>query len=310
MRKILDFKDFSLFEAEVSESKSSIFDLENNLAYQTIKDLRTATINGKEYTFICVGSGMSAYAESVSKTDKKIGDIISKMASKKDQTLVFSPDGIYVMSEAAGNGVMTLASSIFSYVKEGSITAGISVIYTFKKINIYYKNKGEEPFNNIKENSAEIFNVIMKDLYKLAEESPKASEAVSVLVVGAYKSSTSSFKTIPNFLNDCIYKTAKDTGIRSVNIGQGIEDFYKVAQNTLDNLNIPINKTIEEGIEKLSSAIEKGVRKTEIFSARLRKEAGESLRKLQNRIAPTAKIILSKSKPVWDSISGKKKRMN
>jgi hypothetical protein len=310
MEKILDFKEFSLFESEVSDSKSKIFDLENSLSYQTIKDLRTLTINGKEFTFICIGSGMSTYAESVSKEDKKIGDVISKMADKKDKVLAFTPEGIYVISEATSNGIMTLASSIFSYVKEGSITAGISVVYTFKRINAYYTNKGEAPFNNMKENSSELFNTIIKDLYKLAESSPKASEAISVLVVGAYKASTSSFKTLPDFLNKSIYDPAKEVGLRSVNIGQNIEEFYKVAQNTLDNLNIPINKTIEEGVEKLSSYIEKGVRKGEIFATRLRKESGEALRKLQSRIAPTAKIILSKSKPIWDSISGKKKRMN
>ncbi len=307
MKKILDFKDFSLFESEISEAKSSLFDFEDNLVYQTIKDLRTTTISGKEYTFICVGSGMETYAKSISEKNKKAGEIVSKMAAHKDKVLAFSSDGIYIISEAVCNGIMSLSSSIFSYVKEGEITAGISVVYILKKINTYYKDKGEEPFNNMKEDSASFFKLVISDLYKLAEKSPKASEAISVLVVGCYKSSTSSFKTIPNFLEDCVYKTAKEAGIRSVNIGQGIEDFYKVAQNTLNNLSVPINKTIEEGVEKLSEVIERGIRKGGIFATRLKKESGDALKKLQDRIAPTGKAIIAKSKPIWDSIAGKKR---
>lgn len=307
MEKILDFNDFSLFENEIADSKSNLFDFENKLVYQTIKDLRTTTISGKEYTFICIGSGMETYAKSISEKDKKIGEVLSKMAAHKDKVLAFCSDGIYIISEAVCNGIISMSSSIFSYVKEGSITAGISVVYILKKINSYYKNKGGEPFNNMKENSSDLFKLVITDLYKLAESSPKASEAVSVLVVGGYKSSTSSFKTIPNFLEDCLYKTAKDVGIRSVNIGQNIEDFYKVAQNTLNNLSVPINKTIEEGVEKLSEVIEKGIRKGGIFATRLKKESGDALKTLQARIAPTGKAIIAKSKPIWDSIAGKKR---
>lgn len=307
MEKILDFKDFYLFEKEISESKSGIFDLENKLVYQSIKDLRTTTINGKEYTFICIGSGMESYAKSTIEKDKQISEILLKMSSHKDKVLAFCNDGIYIISEAVCNGIMSLSSSIFSYVKDGSITVGVSVEYILKKINTYYKDRGDEPFNNMKDNPSEFFKLVIRDLYKLAETSPKASEAISVLVVGSYKSSTSSFKTIPNFLDACIYKEAKDSGVRSVNVGQNIEDFYKVAQNTLNNLNIPINKTIEEGTEKLSDIIEKGIRKSGIFASRLKKESGEALKSLQNRIAPSGKSILSKSKPIWDSIAGKKR---
>lgn len=307
MKKILDFKDFYLFEKEISESKSSIFDLENKLVYQSIKDLRTTTINGKEYTFICIGSGMESYAKSTIEKDKQISEILLKMSSHKDKVLAFCNDGIYIISEAVCNGIMSLSSSIFSYVKDGSITVGVSVEYILKKINTYYKDRGDEPFNNMKDNPSEFFKLVIRDLYKLAETSPKASEAISVLVVGSYKSSTSSFKTIPNFLDECIYKEAKDSGVRSVNVGQNIEDFYKVAQNTLNNLNIPINKTIEEGTEKLSDIIEKGIRKSGIFASRLKKESGEALKSLQNRIAPSGKSILAKSKPIWDSIAGKKR---
>lgn len=307
MKKILDFKEFSLFENEISDAKSSLFDFENKLVYQTLKDLRTTTISGKEYTFICVGSGMDSYAKSISKKDEKLGETISKMAEHKDKVLAFCSEGIYIISEAVCNGIISLSSSIFSYVKDGSITAGISVVYILKKINSYYKNHGREPFDNMKDDPSGFFKLVIGDLYKLAESSPKASEAVSVLVVGSYKSSTSSFKTISDFLDDCVYKTAKDLGIRSVNIGQGIDDFYRVAQNTLNNLGVPINKTIEEGIEKLSEIIEKGIRKSGTFANRLKKESGDSLRKLQDRIAPAGKAIILKSKPIWDSIAGKKR---
>lgn len=307
MRNILPFKDFLLLEGEENSNKSSLFDLDNKLVYQTLKDIRTATINGKEYTFMCIGSGMAGYAESVSKQNENLGKILSKIAENKDKVLVFSPDGIYVISEAVSNGIMSLAFSIFSYVKEMSITAGSSIVYGFKRINSYFEKNGESPFNQMKQDPTGIFNTILTDLYKLAEDSSKASEAISVLVVGGYKSSTSSFKTIPNFLENCLYKVAKDLGIRSVNVGQNIEDFYKVAQNTLNNLGVPITKTIDSGLEKLSSMVEKGIRKSEIFATRLKKESAEALKSAQDRIAPTGKMIVSKSKPVWDSIFGKKR---
>jgi len=306
MKKILDFKDFSLFENEIAEGKSKLFDFENKLIYRTLKDVKTTTIGGREYNFMCVGSGMKAYADSVNESNKKIGAILLKIAEKKDKSLVFTPDGIYVVSEAVADGLMTLASSIFSYVKEGEITAGLSVIYTFKRINTYYSDKGEEAFNNMKEDSAALFKMVLRDLYKLAEKSPNASEAVSILTVGAYKSATSSFKTIPEFLNSCIYGTAKDLGIKSVNIGQNIEEFYKVCQNTLDNLKVPINKTIEDGMEKMSQMIDKGIRKGRVLGARLEKEAQEAFKAVQDRIAPTGKAIATKSKNIWNSISGKK----
>ncbi len=306
MKKILDFKEFSLFENEISDSKSNIFDFNNKLIYRTLKDIKTTTIGGREYNFLCVGSGMKTYADSVAKSNKKIGDVLLKIAEKKDKSLVFTPDGIYVVSEAVSDGLMSLTSSIFSYVKEGEITAGLSVIYTFKRINTYYTDKGEESFNNMKEDPAALFKMIIKDLYKLADKSPNASEAVSILTVGAYKASTSSFKTIPEFLNSCLYETAKELGIKSVNIGQNIEDFYKVCQNTLDNLKVPVNKTIEEGVEKMSQMIDKGIRKGRIFGARLEKETQDALKAVQDRIAPTGKAIATKSKNIWNSISGKK----
>jgi len=307
MNKILDFNNFVLFENEITESKSNLFDIDNKLLYRTLKDVKTTTISGREYNFMCIGSGMKAYADSINETNKKIGSVLLKIADKKDKAIVFTPDGIYVVSEAVADGLMTLASSIFSYVKEGEITAGLSVIYTFSRINKYYTDKGEEYFNNMKEDPASLFKMVIKDLYNLAEKSPKASEAVSVLTVGSYKSSTSAFKTIPEFLSSCVYATAKEIGIKSVNIGQNIEDFYKVSQNTLDNLKVPINKTIDDGMEKLTQMIDKGIRKGNVFGARLKKDTQDALKSVQDRIAPTGKAIATKSRNIWDSIAGKKR---
>lgn len=307
MNKILDFNDFVLFESEITDSKSKLFDIDNKLLYRTLKDVKTTTISGREYNFLCVGSGMKAYADSINESNKKIGATLLKIAEKKDKTLVFTPDGIYVVSEAVADGIMTLASSIFSYVKEGEITAGLSVIYTFSRINKYYTDKGEETFNSMKEDSSGLFKMVLKDLYKLAESSPKASEAVSVLTVGSYKSSTSSFKTIPEFLSSCVYGTAKEVGVKSINIGQNIEDFYKVCQNTLDNLKVPINKTIDDGMEKMTQMIDKGIRKGNVFGARLKKDTQDALKTVQDRLAPTGKAIATKSRNIWDSIAGKKR---
>jgi hypothetical protein len=307
MNKILDFNNFVLFENEITESKSNLFDIDNKLLYRTLKDVKTTTISGREYNFMCIGSGMKAYADSINETNKKIGSVLLKIADKKDKAIVFTPDGIYVVSEAVADGLMTLASSIFSYVKEGEITAGLSVIYTFSRINKYYTDKGEEYFNNMKEDPTSLFKMVIKDLYNLAEKSPKASEAVSVLTVGSYKSSTSAFKTIPEFLSSCVYATAKEIGIKSVNIGQNIEDFYKVSQNTLDNLKVPINKTIDDGMEKMTQMIDKGIRKGNVFGARLKKDTQDALKSVQDRIAPTGKAIATKSRNIWDSIAGKKR---
>ena len=291
MDKILDFNNFVLFENEITESKSNLFDIDNKLLYRTLKDVKTTTISGREYNFMCIGSGMKAYADSINETNKKIGSVLIKIADKKDKSIVFTPDGIYVVSEAVADGLMTLASSIFSYVKEGEITAGLSVIYTFSRINKYYTDKGEEAFNNMKEDPASLFKMVIKDLYNLAEKSSKASEAVSVLTVGSYKASTSAFKTIPEFLSSCVYATAKEAGIKSVNIGQNIDDFYKVSQNTLDNLKVPINKTIDDGMEKMTQMIDKGIRKGNVFGARLKKDTQDALKSVQDRIAPTGKAI-------------------
>lgn len=306
MNKILDFKDFVLFENEVAESKSKLFDIDDKLVYRTLKDVKTTTIGGREYNFLCVGSGMKSYADSVIEKNKNEGEVLLKIAEKKDKSLVFTPDGIYVVSEAVADGIMTLASSIFSYVKEGEITAGLSVIYTFSRINKYYSDKGTEAFNSMKEDPSALFKMVLRDLYKLAEASPKASEAVSVLTVGSYKAATSSFKTIPEFLSSCIYGTAKEVGLKSIKIGQNIEDFYKVCQNTLDNLKVPINKTIDDGMEKMTQMIDKGIRKGNVFGARLKKDTQDALKAVQDRIAPTGKAIATKSKNIWNSISGKK----
>ena len=303
MDNLLSFNDFVLFEDEnKTEDKKNLFDMNNKLVFRTIKDLRSLTINKNQYTFFCVGSGMEAYAKNVAEKNKEYGDVLSKIASKKDKTLVFTDEGIYIVSEAVFNGIVSLTSSIFSYLNEGSITAGVSVGYTFNRMNIYFNNKGAEPFNNMKEDPSGLFKKVMKELYTLADSSPKASEAVSILTVAAYKSSPTSFKTIPNFLDDCIYKTAKDLNLKSVKVGQNIEDFYKVCSNTLDNLKVPIVKTIEDGMEKLSNIIDKGIRKSTIFGARLNKDSADALKAAQDRIAPTGKIIADKSKHIWNSV--------
>jgi hypothetical protein len=308
MNNLLSFKDFVLFEDKETNTTKKLFDLDNKMTYKTIKDLRTSKIGDKIYTFFCVGSGMEAYANSFIEKDKERGEALQKIANNKDKTLVFSEQGIYVVSEAVFNGLVSLSTTIFTYVPDGSITTGISITRVFKLINVYYNNKGKAPFDSMKEDPATIAKTIISDLYKLADSSPKASEAVSVLTVALYKSSPSSFKTIPNFLEDCVYNTAKDLNLKSVKVGQNIEDFYKVAQNTLDNLNIPILKNIEMGLDKMSAIVERGIRKTNIFSTKIGKEAGEALKAAQERIAPTGKAIASKSKPIWDSIFGKKSK--
>jgi len=305
MQKILSFKEFVLFESE-SRTTKKLFDLNNKLAYKTIKDLRTSKINDKEYTFFCVGSGMKTYADDVKNSDKERGEVLSKMAGQKDKVIVFSEEGIYIISEAVFNGLVSLSTSIFSYVPDGSIRAGISITRVFELINIYFNNKEKAPFDSMKDDPSGICKIIISDLYKLADSSPKASEAVSVLTVALYKSAPTSFKTVPNFLEDCVYKIAKDLNLKSVKVGQNMEDFYKVAQNTLDNLNVPIIKNIEMGLDKMAAAIEKGIRKSNIFSTKIGKEAGEALKAAQERIAPTGKSIASKSKPIWDSIFNKK----
>lgn len=308
MERILDFKNFVLFEGNFSSSKSDLFDLNNKLVYRAIKDIRTATIGGKEYTFLCVGSGMKTYLKSLSNPGEEKEKVISKISEMQDKVLAFTPNGIYVITEAVTNGIITLASSIFSYVKEGNIKIGVSVIESLKKIDTYYKENGETPFNDIKDDSAEFSRRVITDLYKLSGTSSKTSEVISILVVGSYQASTSSFKTIPDFLNSCVYDTAKELNIRSVNIGQGIEDFYRVAKNTLNNLGVPINKTINNGIERITDIIKDELKKDyQEASKILDKESYTSMKKTQNRIFSDGNTLISKSKPIWDSFQGKKR---
>ena len=129
-QKILSFRDF-LLEKENTSSNKSLLDFNNSLVFQTIKDIRTAKIGDKEYTFYCVGSGMKSYAES-SEQNK---DVLNRIAERKDQVLVFAPDGIHVITEAVFNGLISLASCVYPYVKEGSISIGAGIISGFKRIN-------------------------------------------------------------------------------------------------------------------------------------------------------------------------------
>jgi hypothetical protein len=299
MRKILNFSNFRINE-EKSEQK--LFDLDNPLAYQTIKDLRSARIDGKGYVFLCVGSGMNAYASDIAKNDRDLGEILDAIALNKDKVLVFSLDGIYVISEAVYNGIIALATSIFPYIKEGSVEIDPSVYSNLEKINVYYEEKGKDPFFDLQKKPAGFFKKIINDLYSLAMDSPKASEALSVLVVGAYKASTSSFKTIKDFERRCIYEPAEDLEITTLNLGRDVEDLYKVAQNTLNNLEFPISRKIEKGGEELSEIMDKEVKYTKRIAKTINQDAAEYLIKTQERIAPNGEFVISKNKPVWDYV--------
>lgn len=302
MRKVLKFADFISEEESTEEVKKKLFDLDNPLTYKTIKDLRSARIDGKGYVFLCVGSGMRTYSEEIMKSDRELGEILQEISINKDKVLVFSLDGIYVISEAVYRGIISLATSIFSYTKDGSIEVDPSVYSNLEKINVYYEEMGKDPFLDLLKKPAGFFKKIMKDLYSLAKESSKASEALSVLVVGSYKSSTSSFKTIKNFTERCIYEPAKSMEIRSLNIGRDVEDLYKVAQNTLNNLEFPISRKIEQGGEQLSELMDKEIKYTRRTAEKMDREAGESLLKAQERIAPSGEFVIGKNKPVWDYI--------
>jgi hypothetical protein len=254
-RKILSFNDFLLLEKEKPDIEKSLLDFNNSLVFQTIKDIRNANIGGKEYTFFCIGSGMRSYAEST-----KYGkDALNKIAENKDKVLVFSPEGIYIISEAVFNGLISISSCVFPYAKESDISIGASIISAFKRINDYYKEKGESPFNDMKEDPTELCKTIISDLYKLSGKYPKTSEAISLIVVGCYNSASTSFKTIPNFLENCVYNTAKDLNIQSVKYGENIETFHNVAENTLRNLNIPITKLVEKGLKSKDDAVAKAL---------------------------------------------------
>ena len=301
-RNILSFNDFSLLEKENNSSEKSLLDFNNSLVFQTIKDIRNANINGKEYTFFCIGSGMKSYEEST-----KYGkDALIKMAENKDKVLVFSPDGIYVISEAVFNGLISLASCVFPYLKSGDISIGASIISGFNRINKYYKENGSEYFNQINDSPAGLCKIIISDLFQLAGKYPKTSEAISLIVVGCYNSATSSFKTIPNFLEDCVYGTAKELNIQSVKYGENIETFHKIAENTLRNLNTPITKLVEKGLETIASNIDSGISKYNKDNLGINSQAYKALESAQNRIAPSGEVIVSKSRPIWDSIFAKK----
>ena len=156
------------------------------------------------------------------------------------------------------------------------------------------------------EDPAGLCKIIISDLFKLAGKYPKTSEAISLIVVGCYNSATSSFKTIPNFLEDCVYGTAKELNIQSVKYGENIETFHKVAENTLRNLNIPITKLVEKGLEKIASNIDSGISKYNKDNLGISSQSYKALESSQKRIAPSGEVIVSKSRPIWDSIFSKK----
>lgn len=302
--KILSFRDFLILEKESSDTKNQLLDFNNSLVFKTIKDIRTATIGEKEYTFFCIGSGMKSYGES----NDNYPYVINKMADEKDKVLVFSPDGIYVVSEAVFNGLISLASCVFSYVKEGSIKIGSSIISAFNRINKYYVDNGESVFEEMKEDPSSLCKTFIKDLFISLNGTPKESEGISLIVVGCYNSATTSFKTIPGFLDKCVYLPAKELNIQSVKYGENIDTFHKVAENTLRNLRIPITKMVEEGLERIASDIESGISKYNKENLKINMDPYRALESAQKRICPSGEVIASKSRPIWDSIFSKKDR--
>ena len=77
----------SLFNDEVYEAaptgntvKGGLFDLNDKKVYDSVKNVKTAVVNGAKYTFLTIGQGMKAYADAQVKVAKAAGNALLNLA--------------------------------------------------------------------------------------------------------------------------------------------------------------------------------------------------------------------------------------
>lgn len=296
----------SLFDDEIYEAapkgntvQGGLFDVNDKNVYNAVKNVKTAVIQGAQYTFLTIGSGIKAYADAQVKAAKATGQALLNLAKFAGKVVIFTAAGLYVVTEAIASGLISLATSIFGYAKKGAIAIGSTIVTALKNANDYFKKLGKAVFNTIKNDALAVAKVFMTGLYKVANLASQAAQAVCALTVAAYKISKTVFKGIANFAAECIYGAAKAAKTVAVKIGKAIGDFYNASVSAFKSAKDAIVKTTKAGFNAVANTVKAGVQKTVKVAAKIKTGVGNALKAAQNKIVNTGKEILSVGSAIW-----------
>lgn len=302
--EMLSLFDHQIYEAAPKGNtvKGGLFDFDDSKTYNTVKNVKTAIVQGVEYTFLTISQGMRQYAEAQKKAAKAGAEALLNLAKFVGKVVIFTAAGIYVVTEAIANGLIALATTVFGYAKRGAIAIGSTIATAFKNVNNYFKKLGKAVFNTIKNDAIALAKAFMTGLYKVANLASKAVEAVCALTVAAYKAAKTAFKAVGNFVIDCIYGAAKAAKTVVIKIGKAISDFYNAAVEKYKSLKDSIIKTTKAGVQAVSDGIKKGIEKTKKVASKIKKGVGDALRTAQDKISKTGQEIVSQGKAIWNAI--------
>ena len=299
----------SLFDDEIYEAapkgntvQGGLFDVNDKNVYNAVKNVKTAVIQGAQYTFLTIGAGIKAYADAQVKAAKATGQALLNLAKFAGKVVIFTAAGLYVVTEAIASGLISLATSIFGYAKKGAIAIGSTLVTALKNANDYFKKLGKAVFNTIKNDALAVAKVFMTGLYKVANLASQAAQAVCALTVAAYKIAKTAFKTITNFAAECIYGAAKAAKTVAVKIGKGIQDFYNTSVTAFKATKDAIVKTTKAGFNAVANTVKAGVQKTVKVAAKIKTGVGNALKAAQNKIVNTGKEILSVGSAIWKGL--------
>lgn len=299
----------SLFNDEIYEKnpagntvKGGLFDLNDKKVYDTVKNVKTAIIKGAKYTFLTIGQGMKAYADTTVKVWKSAGNALLNLAKFAGKVVIFTAAGLYVVTEAIAGGLLGLATSVVGYVAKGIIGIGSTIISAFKNVNDYFKKVGSAVFSAIKSDAKALAEGFMKGLYAVANVASKAKEALTTLTYGAYKLAKTSFKSIANFATSCVYNVAKGIGVVAIKIGKNISDFYNASVNAFKSAKASIVATTKAGVNYVATGIKKAVAKTAQVASKIKGAVVSTLKAAQSKIANTGREILSVGKSIWSAL--------
>lgn len=299
----------SLFDEEIYEAapsgntvKGGLFDVNDKKVYNAVKNVKTAVIQGAKYTFLTIGSGMKAYADAHVKAAKATGQALLNLAKFTGKVVIFTAAGLYVVTEAVANGLISVATSIFGYAKKGALAIGSTIVTALKNANDYFKKLGKAVFNTIKNDAVAVGKAFMTGLYKVANLATKSAEAISALTVSAYKIAKTAFKGVANFASECIYGAAKSAKTLAVKIGKGIKDFYNSSVKVFKAAKDSIVKTTKAGFNSVANTIKSGVQKTVNVANKIKTGVGNALKTAQNKIVNTGKEILSIGSAIWKGL--------
>ncbi|NBU97746.1 MAG: hypothetical protein EBS19_05945, partial [Spirochaetia bacterium] len=300
--EMLSLFNWSLYEGGGNTVKGGLFDFNDKKTYQTVKNVKTAVVQGVQYTFLTIGQGMRSYADAKVKAGKTIGKALLNLAKFTGKVVVFTAAGIYVINEAIANGLVSLATSIFGYVKKGAIAIGNTIATAFKNVNDYFKKLGNAVFNTIKTDALAFAKAFMTGLYKVANLASQAVQAVCTLTVGAYRVAKTAFKGISNFTSECIYGAARAAKTVAIKIGKSVSDFYNSSVSAFKSAKDAIVKTTKAGVNAVVSTVKKGIDKTAKVVSQIKSGVGSALKTAQDKIAKTGQEILSHGRAIWKAL--------